>query len=154
MPDRQTEILEEMLNWIRFMGMNEAREVIDGALTYEDNEKKERNARIAYELTDGINSTTDIEDYIDYSYRWVSSRQSEWAKVGIVEKPAENQSYEHLASLTELGLHCPEIPEPDSKEKDDGEEDTEADKSEQESDTSEDTNTGPEQTSLESSVAE
>jgi hypothetical protein len=149
MPERQTEILEEMLNWIRFMGMNEARDVIDDALSYEDDEKKERSARIAYELTDGTNSTTDIEDYIDYSYRWVSRRQMEWAKLGIVDKPGENRSYEHLASLTELGLDCPEIPDPDADEEQDA--DT---AKESESDGSEDSSDEAGQPTLEDSVAE
>jgi len=148
MAERQTEILEEMLNWIRFMGMNEARDVIDDALSYEENEEKERSARIAYELTDGTNSTTDIEAYIDYSYKWVSSRQIEWAKLGIVDKPGENQSYEHLASLTELGLDCPDIPDPETE--DEQEDDT---KEETESDGSEDSSDGAEQSTVEDSVA-
>ena len=148
MAERQTEILEEMLNWIRFMGMNEARDVIDNALSYEENEEKERSARIAYELTDGTNSTTDIEPYIDYSYRWVSRRQMEWAKLGIVDKPGENQSYKHLASLTEFGLDCPDIADPEAEEeqKDDA-------KAETEYDGSEDSSDGAEQPTVEDSVA-
>lgn len=155
MSKRQTEILKEMLNWIRFMGMNEARDVIDGALSYEDNEKKERSARIAYELTDGTNSTTDIEDYIGYSYRWVSQRQMEWAKLGIVDKPGNNQSYEHLASLTELGIHCPDIPEPEAEEEK-GEKVKKDSDSEDgaESEDSEDSNDEHEQPTIEDTVAE
>jgi len=149
MTQRQTEVLEEMLNWIRFMGMNEARDVIDGALSYDDNDKKERSARIAYELTDGTNTTTDIESYIDYSYKWVSSRQIEWAKLGIVEKSDKNRSYEHIASLTELGIHCPDIPDPDTEEEQ--ENDTEE---EIESAGSEDSSGEAEQPILEDSVAE
>jgi len=149
MAERQTEILEEMLNWIRFMGMNEARDVIDDALSYEDNEKKERNARIVYELTDGTNSNKDIEDHIDYSYKWAGNRQMEWAKLGIVDKPDENQSYEHIASLTELGLDCPDIPDPETEEEQ--EDDT---KEETESDGSEDSSDEAEQPTLEDSVAE
>lgn len=149
MAEQQTEILKEMLNWIRFMGMNEARDVIDDALSYENNEEKERSARIAYELTDGTNSTTDIEPYIDYSYRWVSRRQMEWAKLGIVDKPGENQSYEHLASLTELGLDCPDIPDSETEEEQENniEEETE-------SDGSEDSSNEAEQPTLEDSVSE
>jgi len=148
MAERQTEILEDMLNWVRFMGMNEARDVIDDALSYEDNEKKERSARIAYELTDGTNSTTDIEPYIDYSYKWVSTRQIEWAKVGIVEKSAENQPYEHLASLTELGIHCPDIPDPKSEDEEEAESKTEDD-----AEPSKDSSAENEQPTLEDSVA-
>jgi len=149
MSDRKTDILEEMLNWVRFIGMNEAREVIDNALSYEDNEKKEQNARIAYELTDGTNSTYDIADHIDFSYQWVSERQMEWAKLGIVEKSAENQPYEHISSLTELGIYCPDIPDPDTEE---GQDD--AAEKETKPDSSEDSSNKDEQPTLEDSVAE
>lgn len=154
MSEGQTEILEEMLNWIRFMGMNEARDVIDGALSYEDNQEKERSARIAYELTDGTNSTYDIAEHIDFSHQWVSDRQMEWAKLGIVEKSAENQPYEHLASLTELGIYCPDIPEPGVKEEEVEKPEKDGDSKEvAESDVSEDSSEENEQPTLEDSVA-
>jgi len=155
MPERQTEILEEMLNWIRFIGMNEARDVIDDALSYEDDEEKERSARIAYELTDGTNSTYDMADYIDFSYQWVSDRQMQWAKLGIVEKGAENQPYEHIASLTELGIYCPTIPE-SVEEEGEADEPSKADDSDAESKQggSEYSDNEAEQPTLEDSVSE
>jgi hypothetical protein len=129
------------------MGMNDARDVIDDALSYEE-EKKERSARIAFELTDGTNSSYDIEEYIDYSYKWASTRQMEWSKLGIVEKTGENQPYEHIASLTELGLHCPDIPDPESDEDDADSDDAESEE-EVENAVSDDPSAEPEQSTLE-----
>jgi hypothetical protein len=105
--------MEEILEWVRFMGMSEARDIVDEALRHED-DSRERSARIAFELTDGSNSTYDIAERIDFSREWVRTRQGEWANRGLVRKPQGARRYQHIASLTELGLRCPEIPEPEA----------------------------------------
>ena len=110
MAEDELDTLEEMLKWLKFLGRQEARDVIDRALSYEDDEK-ERAAKIAYQLTNGMNSTKDIDPYISFSYKWVSNRQQEWATQGLVEKPAPNAPYEHILTLDELGIDYPEIPE-------------------------------------------
>lgn len=109
-----SELLEEMVKWLRFMGRQEARDVVLEALSFED-EEKERAVRITYQLTNGHNSTKDIEQYIPFSYRWVSSRHQEWATLGIVEKERAQAPYEHILSLDELGIDYPEIPEPEQE---------------------------------------
>jgi hypothetical protein len=127
MVDKQNDLLKEMAKWLRFMGMREAREVVENALTYDDKEK-EKDAKITYQLTNGENRTSDIEKYISFSYRWVSSRHQEWAKIGIVEKEGPQEPYKHIISIDALGIDCPDIPEPDEDE-----EDSEASESDEES---------------------
>lgn len=115
MPDRQIELLEEAVKWLRIMGVREAREVATEALSYSDPGKTEA-ARIAYELSNGENTSKEIAEHIPFSYRWVSYRQTEWSKLGILEKEGPQDPYTHIASLEDLGMEVPEIPEPKSKE--------------------------------------
>ena len=105
------DILKEMLKWLKFTGLQEAKKVIEDALSHK-NEEKENELRIAYELTDGSHSTTDIASMISVSHMTVSNWQNKWSKLGIVEKEFENSSYEHLISLEDAGLKCPDIPNP------------------------------------------
>jgi len=112
MSKSEAELLEEMLKWLKFLGRQEARDVVFDALSFDDQEK-ERAAKITYQLTNGENSTKDIERYIAFSYRWVSNLHQEWASMGIVEKDGPQDPYEHILTLDELGIDYPEIPEPD-----------------------------------------
>jgi len=121
MSGNQTETLNEILKWLRFMGMQEAKQVVDDALTYpEDKEEKEKAARIAYELTDGSNSQRDITKHISFSKYWVASRHDEWEKLGIIERNSEGYA-EHIISLKETGLECPEIPDPEEEDEEESE---------------------------------
>lgn len=115
MSDRQIELLEEAVKWLRLMGIQEARDVVNEALSYDDSEKEEA-AKIAYQLSNGENTTSDIAEYIPFSYRWVSYRQTEWKKIGILDKSGPQEPYEHILSLDDLGIESPEIPEPEQKE--------------------------------------
>lgn len=108
----QEELLEEMLRWLKFTGMQEAKDVVDDELTFEDNEEKERDARIVYELTDGEHSQRAIAEHISYSRPTVGNWQKKWAKQGIVDRSSETGRFKHLISLGELGLDCPPIPDP------------------------------------------
>jgi predicted transcriptional regulator len=99
----------KMLKWVKFMGMQDAKEVVEDAVSHEDDEKEEE-LRIAYELTNGENSSTDIASRISVSQKTVSNWQKKWSKRGIADKDGKQSSYEHLISLEELGLECPEIP--------------------------------------------
>jgi hypothetical protein len=127
----QTEILEEMLQWLKFTGIQQAKEVVDDALSFEDNEEKERDSRIAYELTDGDHSQRDIGERISYSRVTVGNWQDKWSKLGIIRKN-EDGHYEHLISLEELGLECPPIPDPDEEDGGDDENDLAGTKEESE----------------------
>lgn len=107
--------MEEMLKWLKFMGLQEAKTVIENAVSHED-EKTEQEQRIVYELTDGEHSSRDITERISHSKYWVTTRQNRWAKLGILEKPKPNSSYQHIVSLEEAGLECPDIPSPEDEE--------------------------------------
>lgn len=98
-----TELLEEMTRWLKILGIQEVRPIF-GELFDFDEEAKARSGKIAYELTDGKNSQRDIEEHIDFSYQWVSSRQNEWAQHGLVEKESVNSPYRKIVSLTEIGI--------------------------------------------------
>ena len=110
MSSRTEDLMEEMVKWLRFMGTQEARDVISDALSYDDKEKEEA-AKIAYQLTNGKNTTRDIAEYIPFSYRWVSYRHSDWATLGIIEKESEQAPYKHLIPLDAIGIEYSEIPE-------------------------------------------
>jgi predicted transcriptional regulator len=108
MSDRQTELLEEAVKWLRLMGIQEAYEVIQDVLSSDD-EEWQNSARITYELSNGDNTTKDIAQYIPFSYRWVAYRQREWANLGIIHKEGAQEPYEHIISLDELGIDYPSI---------------------------------------------
>ena len=124
----EDEILEEMLRWLKFTGMQQAREVIDEALTFEDDEQREKDSRIAYELTNGEYNQREISECISYSRATVGNWQDKWSKLGIVERDSDYSPYEHLVSLSDLGLQRPEIPDPneEAESEEDEQEDQEA----------------------------
>lgn len=115
MSKSQEELLEKLLKWTRLMGMQEARNVIPKALEDEDDDR-EAAAKIAYQLTDGENTTSDIAEYIPFSYRWVSYRQNEWANLGIVSKSEPQAPYEHIISLDAIGVEYPDIQKDEADE--------------------------------------
>lgn len=111
MDENETEVMEEILKWLEFMGRQEAVAVVTDALDFGGDVKRERAARIAYQLTNGENSTRHIAEHIPFSKDWVSDRHQEWATMGIVRKDGSQSPYEHILSLDELGIDYPEISE-------------------------------------------
>lgn len=107
----QKEILEDMLRWLRFTGIQQAKDVVDEVLTFEDDERKQRDARVAYELTDGNHSQAEISRRITYSRPTVGNWQEKWGKLGIADEDPESGNYAHLISLEELGLDRPPVPD-------------------------------------------
>lgn len=110
----------DMAKWLRFMGMQEAKEVIEDAVSAEDDEKQ-RNLRIAYEMTDGETSSHEIADYVTVSQWTVSSWQRKWFRRGIANRSAENDPYEHLISLEDLGIDVPNSKEVNNTDENSGE---------------------------------
>jgi hypothetical protein len=111
MSGTETEVMGEILKWLEFMGRQEAVGVVNDALDFGGNEQKEQAAKIAYQLTNGENSTRHIAEQIQFGKNWVSNRHQEWATLGIVRKDGPRSPYEHILSLDELGIDYPEIPE-------------------------------------------
>lgn len=101
-------VLDEIRRWVRIIGIQEAREVLEDALS-DEIEKKEEELRIIYHLTNGENSTRHIASHVSVSRMTVSNRQRQWAKMGLVEKSSPNSPYQHVISLEEAGMEVPEI---------------------------------------------
>lgn len=110
--ERAIEILEDIRRWVKIMGTQESKSILNGILTDEDNEDRQKALRIAYHLTDGSNSNDDIAEYIQYSSEFVRLRQNEWADLGLLERDSKNDPYTKILSLSEVGIEVPEIPDP------------------------------------------
>lgn len=108
--------MQEAARWLRFLGMQEAREIIDDALTVENNADKEENKRRVYELTDGENSKRAIARMTGVPRGTVGSWHRQWAQLGIVNKDGARDPYEHLISLKALGLDRPADLKPEEDE--------------------------------------
>lgn len=119
--DEAVEVLKDIRRWVKIIGIQEAKGVLEDFLTSED-EDEQRELRIMYHLTDGEHSTSEIADYVSVSGRTVSRRQNEWARAGLVEREVSNEPYEHIISLVEAGLDVPDIPEPEADGEDEEEE--------------------------------
>jgi hypothetical protein len=107
--------LEEILKWVRFIGVQSARDVIADAVSDED-EEAENNKKVVYQLTDGSHSGNEIADIGPVGRDAVSNWQNRWASMGIVEKDSENTPYKHLISLDEVGIDYPSLPESEENE--------------------------------------
>lgn len=127
MTEDTDDILRDIRRWVKIIGIQEAKSVMDDALSAEDAEDQEE-LRIIYHLSDGEHSTRDIAEYVSVGRQAVSNRQSSWSKMGLLEKEHSRAPYEHVISLEEAGLEVPEIPEPEE----DSEETEESTESEEE----------------------
>ncbi len=108
MEKKTNETLQEMLKWLRFMGLQEAKEVISDALTIKD-DKKEREMRIAFEMLDGNTGSKEIASKLSVTRQTVSNWCQKWSKLGIVDKKGNKRQYKHLTSLEDLGLKSPKV---------------------------------------------
>lgn len=77
-------------------------------------QEKEREGSKIFYPTNGTRSTSEIASLDEESQSMVSRRHREWGRVGLLEKPKENQPYNKLIALQEAGLDVPEIPEEDN----------------------------------------
>jgi hypothetical protein len=118
MSESDESTLDEILKWVKFMGMQSARDAIHDAVSDEDGERDD-DRRIVYQLTDGNHSGNEIADIGPMGRDAVSSWQNKWASMGIVEKDSENTPYKHLISLDEVGIDYPTLPESEENEDED-----------------------------------
>lgn len=126
MTEDTDDILRDIQRWVKIIGIQEAKLVMDDALSAEDPEDQEE-LRIIYHLSDGEHSTRDIAEHVSVGRQAVSNRQSSWSKMGLLEKEHSRAPYEHVISLKEAGLEVPEIPDP----KEELEETTESEETEE-----------------------
>lgn len=123
MTEDTDDILRDIRRWVKIIGIQEAKSIMDDALSAENPEEEEQ-LRLVYHLTDGEHSTRDIYDYAGFGRNKIIDLQKSWGKMGLLEKEHSRAPYEHIISLEEAGLEVPEIPEPE-EESEETEESTE-----------------------------
>lgn len=99
--------MKEAAKWLRFLGMQEAKNVINDAISVKNNPEKEQNRRRVYELTNGDNGKRSISNMTGIPRATIGSWHRRWAQLGIVNKDGPSDPYEHLISLKALGLDRP-----------------------------------------------
>lgn len=82
--DKINELLEEILKWQVLQGKKILREFIPKLL---DNDDK----KCVYEMTDGINTSREIEKSVNVTYRTISNWWNEWYSYGILEKKGKKE---------------------------------------------------------------
>lgn len=110
--DELLDVLHDIRRWVKLIGMEDAREKVHEAIEDSD-EDKERENKIIFHLTDGSSGARAIAEYVSMSDFTVNSRQSDWAKMGLLEKSGDNDPYRKLITLEEAGIDVPDIPVPE-----------------------------------------
>jgi len=105
----QTEILREILKWIKFAGAKEVKSMLLATL---DNEQK----RLIYHLSDGDHGSLEIAKAAGTSDTTVRRHWAAWARQGIVEplKVRGGERYRKSFGLEDFGI---EVPQPKVSEK-------------------------------------
>lgn len=117
MTNETVEILNDIKKWVRIIGIQQAKDLLDSAMSVNDSTSEEEH-KIIYHLTDGNHGTRDIANHVPVGKDTVSNIQRMWSDMGLVEKDKQNQPYSKLIGLNEAGMEIPDIPE---TEKDDNE---------------------------------
>lgn len=104
--NEQTQLLREILKWIRFAGMKEVKAALSSAL---DSETK----KIIYHLSGGEKGSIEIAKAAGVSDFTVRKYWKSWAKFGIVEsmKVGRGERYRKAFELEDFGI---EVPQPKS----------------------------------------
>jgi len=99
----QTEILREILRWIKFAGAREVRNVLAATL---DTEQK----RLIYHLSDGKKGSVEIAQVAKVGDSTVRRYWSSWARQGIVEplKVRGGERYKKSFELEDFGFSIPQ----------------------------------------------
>lgn len=112
----QTELLREILKWIRFAGMKGVKEEFEVAL--ETDQKKS-----VYQLSDGNKTGADINKITGASTGAISGYWKKWVRLGLGEKIAVQggDRFRKAFDLEDFGIEVPEIrlkstPEQDKKD--------------------------------------
>ena len=100
MSERQEQLLEEILAWIRFSNRSDLVKSIE-SLT-------DPRHLVALELTDGTRTQAQVAKSTGLSQATISNLWNKWRRLGLVIDRAGRT--EHLARPTDLGV---EVPQPD-----------------------------------------
>lgn len=101
--NEQTEILREILKWIRFTGAKEVKNVLIATL---DTEQK----CLIYHLSDGNRASMEIAKLAGTSDTTVRRHWASWARQGIVEslRVRGGERYKKAFELEDFGIEVPE----------------------------------------------
>ncbi|MCP8309409.1 MAG: helix-turn-helix domain-containing protein [archaeon] len=110
--EKMVKLLEEILKWIRFSGMQQVKSVL---LSLLDSETK----RIIYHLSDGEKSSGDIGKMSGVSDQTVRNYWRDWFTKGIVEPKSVKGGtrYKKVFSLEDFGIEVPPLKEAEKVEK-------------------------------------
>ena len=102
--DEQTQLLREILKWIRFAGMKEVKVVLSSTL---DSETK----IVIYHLSDGDKGSREIAEASGVSDWTVRNYWKSWARFGIVEpiKVGRGERYKKAFELEDFGIEVPQL---------------------------------------------
>ena len=104
--DANTQILREMLKWVKLQGINQAKVVLTTALR---NDKE----KLIYEYSDGVRTIVEIAKLTGMSFGTVQRYWGRWATLGIVEPIAVKGGtrYKKAFSLQAFGIEVPQLEE-------------------------------------------
>jgi hypothetical protein len=74
--NEQTELLREILKWVRFASSNQVKGVLESTL---NSDKK----RVVYHLSDGNSTSRAIGEQADVDFRTISEWWKEWTLIGL-----------------------------------------------------------------------
>ena len=94
--------LKAIRRWSRVQGLVALREIV---ADFDDDEK------LMFNAADGDTKRNGIANEAGVSTGTVSNRMGDWMAIGIIEK--DGRQWRHVASLPEMGLEVPEIPDED-----------------------------------------
>jgi len=98
--EKVIELLREIAKWVRFEGIQRARQVVSEAL-------KKDAEKLAYHYSDG-RSSADVAKLAGVSDFAVRSYWKKWVTVGLVVPSAKFKGrYERILSLKDLGIEVP-----------------------------------------------
>lgn len=106
-------VLKDIEKWLKIIAIQEVRDELVDELTNE-NDDRQKELRTVFHLTNGENSSSEIEKYVSVSRRTVSKWQQKWANKGLLEKETKKSPYNSLLNLNEVGIDTPEIEEVDN----------------------------------------
>jgi hypothetical protein len=114
--DEQTELLKEILKWIKFAGMKGVKDQVEATL--ETDQKK-----TVYQLSDGSKTIADINKITGVSAGSISGYWQKWSRLALGQKIAVKggDRFKRSFDLEDLGIEMPEaklrtVPEGNKKE--------------------------------------
>lgn len=102
--DEQTQLLREILKWIKFAGMKEVKEVLVSEL---DTDQKKQ----VYQLSDGNKTNAEINKATGASAGAISGYWKKWVKQGLGEKISVKggDRFVRAFDLEDFGINVPQV---------------------------------------------